>query len=88
MSNPSTKPLTYQALLAGRDADDFNLPKGMSVVLPPKSTQPLCVEFASRFLRPADATLLLVGRRQGSNVGTTLVFSLHSQIDTVVPKVR
>ena len=88
LSNPSNKPLTYHALVAGHDAADFTLPKGDTVVLAPKSHLNLLVEFTSRFLRPAEAVLVLVGRRQGSSVGSTLVFNLHSQVDNITPKVR
>lgn len=88
LTNPSTKPLTYHTLIAGHDAPDFHLPKGDTVVLAPKSTCNLMVEFTSRFLRPAEAVLVLVGRRQGSSVGSTLVFKLNSQVDGATPKVR
>ncbi len=48
----------------------------------------VAVEFCSRFLRPAEAVLALVGRRQGASVGSTLVFTLSAQVDNVSPKVR
>ena len=48
----------------------------------------LSVEFKSRFLRPAEAMLILVGHRVGSASGTTMVFRLVSQIDDVTPMVR
>jgi len=88
LSNPSGKPLIYQVLLAGTDSRDFYVPKGEFVNIPPKSTMPLCIEFTSRFLRPAEAILVLVGRRQGSAVGTTLTFSLRTQVENITPKVR
>ena len=47
----------------------------------------LAVEFKSRFLRPADAMLILVGHRVGSASGTTMVFRLSSQVDDVTPMV-
>ncbi|KAL3884217.1 hypothetical protein ACJMK2_030436, partial [Sinanodonta woodiana] len=85
LSNPSSKPLVYQVFLAGRDARDFHIPKGEHVTIPPKSMLPLVVEFKSRFLRPAEAILVLVGRRQGSAVGTTLTFNLQTQVDNITP---
>jgi len=88
LSNPSSKPLVYQILIAGLDARDFKVPKGDHVTISPKSTLHLNVEFRSRFLRPAEATLVLVGRRHGSAVGSTLTFSLRTQIDDITPKVR
>ena len=87
LSNPSSKPLVYQVLLAGHDAQDFRVPKGDFVSIPPKSSLPLSLEFTSRFLRPAEGILVLVGRRQGSAVGSTLTFSLRTQVDNIIPKV-
>lgn len=86
LSNPSGKPLVYQVLLAGHDARDFNVPKGEFITIPPKSSLPLSVEFTSRFLRPAEAILVLVGRRQGSAVGSTLTFNLRTQVESITPK--
>jgi len=45
----------------------------------------LGVEFKSRFLRPAEAMLILVGHRIGSASGNTMVFKLVSQVDGVQP---
>ena len=73
--------------MAGHDARDFRIAKGDHVTVPARSTLSLSVEFVSRFLRPAAAILVLVGRRQGSAVGTTLTFNLRTQIDNIVPKV-
>ena len=46
------------------------------------------VEFKSRFLRPCSGTLVLVGKREGSPCGNTLVFSLDTCITNIVPVVR
>ncbi|XP_052808119.1 cilia- and flagella-associated protein 47-like isoform X2 [Mya arenaria] len=86
LRNPSGKPLVYQVLVAGHDARDFRVPKGEFVTIPPKSSLPLGVEFTSRFLRPAEAVLVLIGRRQGSAVGSTLTFSLRTQVENIAPK--
>ncbi|CAH1800026.1 unnamed protein product [Owenia fusiformis] len=86
LSNPSGKPLTYHVLIAGHDAQDFSTPKGDTVIIAPKQTIMLTVEFTSRFLRPAEAVLVLVGRRAGSAVGSTLVFNLRTTIDNISPK--
>ena len=74
-------------MLAGRDSRHFHLPRGETIVIPPKNTINLPLEFVSHYLRAAEAVLVLVGRRQGSNVGTTLVFTLRSQIDSIRPSV-
>ncbi|XP_035825915.1 cilia- and flagella-associated protein 47 [Aplysia californica] len=86
VSNTSPKNLVYHVLIAGRDARDFSVPKGSMVTIPPKSTLPLSVEFKSRFLRPAEAVLVLVGRRQGAATGNTLTFNLITEIDNIKPK--
>ncbi|XP_072178621.1 cilia- and flagella-associated protein 47-like [Diadema setosum] len=85
LTNPSNKPLTYHAMVAGRDARDFILPRGSQVLIQPKGKQDLPIEFTSRFLRPAEAVLVLVGRRTGAGCGTTLVFNLRTSIDNISP---
>ncbi|KAL8606797.1 hypothetical protein ACOMHN_049626 [Nucella lapillus] len=85
VSNPSSKPLTYHILLAGHDARDFSVPKGASITVPARHTMPLSVEFTSRYLRPAEAMLVLIGTRQGASTGNTLTFKLHTQIDNITP---
>ncbi|KAK3775916.1 hypothetical protein RRG08_017206 [Elysia crispata] len=86
VNNSSPKNLVYHVLIAGRDARDFSVPKGSTVTIPPKSTLPLSVEFKSRFLRSAQAVLVLVGRRQGAATGSTLTFNLTTEIDNIRPK--
>lgn len=46
------------------------------------------VEFKSRFLRPCNGTLVLVGKREGTPCGNTLVFNLETCITNIVPVVR
>uniref|UniRef100_A0A1I8GWP8 Calponin-homology (CH) domain-containing protein n=1 Tax=Macrostomum lignano TaxID=282301 RepID=A0A1I8GWP8_9PLAT len=83
--NPVAKTLAYRAALAGRDAADFSLPKGDLVSLPPKGRVPVSVEFRSRFLRPAEAVLLLIGRPSGPHQGSTQVFRLVTQVNSIQP---
>ena len=45
------------------------------------------VEFKSRFLRPCHGTLVLVGKREGTPCGNTLVFTLETCITNIVPVV-
>ncbi|XP_022089961.1 cilia- and flagella-associated protein 47-like isoform X2 [Acanthaster planci] len=85
LTNPSNKPLMYHAMIAGRDARDFTLPKGNTVNIAPRGKHDLAVEFTSRFLRPAEGVLVLVGRRAGAACGTTLVFNLRTSIDNITP---
>ncbi|CAG5120335.1 unnamed protein product, partial [Candidula unifasciata] len=86
VSNASAKSLVYNVLLAGQDACDFSVPKGSVITVPSKSTLLLTVEFRSRFLRPAEAVLALVGKRQGSAIGNTMIFNLTTEIETIKPK--
>ncbi|XP_033113331.1 cilia- and flagella-associated protein 47-like isoform X2 [Anneissia japonica] len=85
LTNPSKKPLIYHAFIAGRDAQDFRIPNIKQITVAPKSNYDLMLEFTSRFLRPAEGVLVLVGRRLGSACGTTLVFNLRTSIDNIVP---
>ena len=56
--------------------------------MPSKGHLQMPVEFKSRFLRPCSATLVLVGKREGSPCGNTLVFTLDTCITNIVPVVR
>ncbi|XP_071954714.1 cilia- and flagella-associated protein 47-like isoform X2 [Antedon mediterranea] len=85
LTNPSKKPLIYHSFISGRDAKDFRLPHVKQITVAPKSNYDLVVEFTSRFLRPAEGVLVLVGRRLGSACGTTLVFNLRTSIDNITP---
>ncbi|NXP77336.1 CFA47 protein, partial [Ramphastos sulfuratus] len=87
LKNPSTKALTYSAILVGRDADDFSLPKGNTITIAPKKQTTINVEFTSRFLRPAEAVLLLISKRVGGIHGVTLTFFLKSEIKHIEPAV-
>ncbi|XP_078698604.1 cilia- and flagella-associated protein 47-like isoform X8 [Branchiostoma floridae x Branchiostoma belcheri] len=86
LTNPSSKPLIYHPMIAGRDARDFLIPKAEAIAVPPRGSHNLPVEFTSRLLRPAEAVLVLVGRRAGAAVGSTLVFNLRTMVDNITPK--
>ncbi|KAI0223616.1 Cilia- and flagella-associated protein 47 [Lamellibrachia satsuma] len=86
LTNPSAKMLTYTALITGHDRQDFWLPKGDIINIPRKAKAGLTIEFRSRFLRSAKAVLILVGKRLGATIGSTLVFNLCTQIDNIKPK--
>ena len=45
------------------------------------------VEYKSRFLRPCEASLIFVGKKAGTAVGSTLVFLLKGSVETVLPSV-
>ena len=54
LQNPSTKPLVYQVLLAGRDASDFHPPMNKSNQKSPPSPPSLSrtLQFYAQFLEP------------------------------------
>ncbi|NXJ75709.1 CFA47 protein, partial [Trogon melanurus] len=85
LKNPSSRNLMYNAILVGRDADDFSLPKGNMVTIGPQRQRSIKVEFTSRFLRPAEAVLLLIARHVGGIGGATLSFSLKSEVKHIEP---
>ncbi|KAM9245460.1 cilia- and flagella-associated protein 47 [Leptosomus discolor] len=85
LKNPSSKTLSYNAILVGRDADDFSLPQGNTVTIFPKRQTSINVEFTSRFLRPAEAVLLLISKTVGGIHGATLTFSLKSEVKCIEP---
>ncbi|KAM9388279.1 cilia- and flagella-associated protein 47 [Phaethornis superciliosus] len=85
LKNPSSKTLKYKAILVGRDADDFSLPKGKTVTIAPKGQKIINVEFTSRFLRPAEAVLLLISKSVGGINGATVSFSLKSEVKHIEP---
>ncbi|KAH9504693.1 Cilia- and flagella-associated protein 47 [Bulinus truncatus] len=86
VSNTSVKSLVYHVLIAGPDARDFSIQKGNLITVPPKSTLTLTVDFKSRFMRRAEAVLILVGRRYGATTGNTLSFRLTTEIDNIKAK--
>lgn len=45
------------------------------------------MEFTSRFLRPAEAVLLLISKSVGGIDGATLTFSLKSEVKHIEPAV-
>src|SRR5688572_14437404 len=87
LSNPSSKPLVYRGLVAGLDSRDFCLSKGDSIPIGAKSSVNVTVQFKSRYMRSSDGVLLFTGRRHGSTVGSTLVFSLKSRVNNITPQV-
>nr|DBA33280.1 TPA: hypothetical protein GDO54_000991 [Pyxicephalus adspersus] len=88
LKNPSSKPLVYNATVVGRESADFSLPKGSTITIAPKSQADLGVDYRSRFLHSAEATLLLVSRPANGAGGTTVAFSLQSRLTDLVSTVQ
>ncbi|RDD38935.1 Cilia- and flagella-associated protein 47 [Trichoplax sp. H2] len=84
LQNPSTKPLHYSINIVGQDAQDFSVHSNHIQIAPHKKVD-LEVAFKSRFLRAAQASLVLVGRRLGSSQASTLVFKMNAVIDIIKP---
>nr|XP_042125169.1 cilia- and flagella-associated protein 47 isoform X1 [Peromyscus maniculatus bairdii] len=81
VKNPSLKNLVYTATIVGRDAADFCLAQtGNVVTISPKKQIVLVVKFLSRFLHPAEATLLLISKPKGGVGGSTMAFGLKGEI--------
>ncbi|NXK91999.1 CFA47 protein, partial [Formicarius rufipectus] len=82
LKNPSKKALVYSAILIGRDAGDFSLPKGNTVTIAPKNEASMNVELTIHFLRPAEAVLVLTSNGIDA---ATLTFSLKSEVKHIEP---
>ncbi|NXH32452.1 CFA47 protein, partial [Myiagra hebetior] len=85
LKNPSISTLVYNAVLVGRDAGDFSLPKGSTVTIPPTRQGFINVEFTIRFLHPAEAVLILISNKVDGIAGATLTFSLKSEVKNIEP---
>ncbi|NXR67835.1 CFA47 protein, partial [Rhadina sibilatrix] len=85
LKNPSSSTLAYNAILVGRDADDFSLPKGNTITIPSTRQSFLTVEFTIRFLRPAEAILILISNKVDGVNGATMTFSLKSEVKNIEP---
>ncbi|XP_064263439.1 cilia- and flagella-associated protein 47 isoform X3 [Passer domesticus] len=85
LKNPSNNTLSYTAVLVGRDAHDFSLPKGNTVTIPSTRQGFVNVEFTIRFLHPAEAVLLLTSNKVDGIDGATMTFSLKSEVRSIEP---
>ncbi|CAI9721780.1 ciliaflagella47-likeassociated and flagella-associated 47-like isoform X2 [Octopus vulgaris] len=86
LTNPSVKLLNYSVSIFGESASRFSISKGKSIAIPAKQTVQLPVAYNNTFVDSKTATLVLTGRRQGSELGTHLVFSLVSFTTQVSPQ--
>ncbi|XP_040600110.1 cilia- and flagella-associated protein 47 isoform X2 [Mesocricetus auratus] len=81
VKNPSLKNLVYTATIVGRDAADFSLAQtGNVVTISPKNQSLLILKFLSRFLHPAEATLLLISKPKAGAGGSTMAFALKGEV--------
>ncbi|KAM5195366.1 cilia- and flagella-associated protein 47 [Hipposideros larvatus] len=81
LRNPSTKIVVYNAAIIGRDAKNFSLPQtGSTVTVSAKDKVTITVKFTSRFLHPAEASLVLISKPAKSVGGATVTFALRGKI--------
>ncbi|MXQ98946.1 hypothetical protein E5288_WYG015975 [Bos mutus] len=81
LKNPSVKRLVYSATIVGRDASDFSLSQaGNTVTISAKNQITITLKFTSRFLHPAEASLLLISRPKNGIGGTTMTFALKGEV--------
>ncbi|KAB0372094.1 hypothetical protein FD755_015886 [Muntiacus reevesi] len=81
LKNPSLKSLVYTATIVGRDASDFSLSQaGNTVTISAKNQITITLKFTSRFLHPAEASLLLISRPKKGIGGTTMTFALKGEV--------
>ncbi|KAJ1549312.1 Cilia- and flagella-associated protein 47 [Cladochytrium tenue] len=83
LSNPSSRPLDFSIRLSGPPS--FRLPAGARLLIPPRASAALQVDFASRFSRPVRASLLLVSTRMGINATSIVHFALEAEVDPPAP---
>ncbi|XP_045909360.1 cilia- and flagella-associated protein 47-like isoform X3 [Micropterus dolomieu] len=82
---PTSKPVKYQAFLLGDDAHLFSLPGGHTVIIPPKASTELTVQFSCSFMQPMHAVLLLISSSPFGLYGTTLAFNLKTHVSHITP---
>ncbi|KAM6143220.1 cilia- and flagella-associated protein 47 [Erethizon dorsatum] len=81
LKNSSLQNIVYHATIVGRNAADFSLAqKGNIVTIPPKNEIAITVKFTSRFLHPAEASLLLTSKSRGGIGGITMAFALKGEV--------
>nr|KAF6491875.1 cilia and flagella associated protein 47 [Molossus molossus] len=86
VTNPSSKELVYKAAIIGRDAADFSLSQtGDIVTIPPRDKICITLKFSSRFLHPAEASVLFISKPKTAVGGTTMVFALKGEVRKFKP---
>ena len=88
VSNPTAKPILYQAKIIGPNAENFTLPKGSQIYLASKAKFSLSISFQGKNLKPGNAYLILVSKKQETRVAATLCFFLKTNIDELTAKVN
>ena len=90
ISNPSTKPIQYDMVIAGEHAEDFAMAgRVCSTTVPPRAHVSVNVEFRSRFIAHVHGVLILVPRRTDAagTSGNTLIFNLRGVVSSATAQV-
>ena len=88
LANPSSKNIFYEALIvSAHNAANFSLPEGAEWPLPQRGKAQLAIDFTSTNLKPVNACLVLIGRKQSSIQADTILFNLKTSIDELTGKV-
>uniref|UniRef100_A0A2I3GAR7 Calponin-homology (CH) domain-containing protein n=1 Tax=Nomascus leucogenys TaxID=61853 RepID=A0A2I3GAR7_NOMLE len=81
LKNSSSRNLAYNARIVGRDAADFSLSqKGNVVTISPRNEIIVTLKFTSRFIRPAEASLLLISKPKNAVRGITMTFARKGKV--------
>ncbi|XP_028379248.1 cilia- and flagella-associated protein 47 [Phyllostomus discolor] len=84
--NSSRKAIVYKMTFIGRDATDFSLHMSKDVVAIPAGGHIIVtVQFASRFLHPAEASLMLLSKSKLEVGGTAIVYALKGEVHEFHP---
>ncbi|KAM5291042.1 cilia- and flagella-associated protein 47 [Glossophaga mutica] len=84
--NSSCKAIVYKMTFMGRDATDFSLHMTKNVVTIPAGGHIIVtVLFTSRFLHPAEASLMLISKSKLEVGGTAMVFALKGEVHRFHP---
>ncbi|XP_054422311.1 cilia- and flagella-associated protein 47 [Pteronotus mesoamericanus] len=86
VKNSSQKTLIYRISIIGRDAADFSIQKSRSVVtISPRGQTNINVLFTSRFLHPAEASLMLISKSKYEVGGAAMIFTLKGEVHKFHP---
>uniref|UniRef100_A0A8C9DPY6 Cilia and flagella associated protein 47 n=1 Tax=Prolemur simus TaxID=1328070 RepID=A0A8C9DPY6_PROSS len=81
LKNSSLITLVYTAKIVGRDAADFSLSQtGNIVTISPKDKIYINLQFTSRCLHCAKASLLLISKPKNATGGATMAFALKGEV--------
>ncbi|KAI9094050.1 hypothetical protein DFS34DRAFT_665616 [Phlyctochytrium arcticum] len=81
--NPTLRPICYLPDLQG--SADFSVPSSQ-IIVPPKQSLMATIEFASKFYRQVEGSLVLRSKKMGLNSASVMVYELKSVVKEAGPK--